>query len=201
MQSKWGTKAKRSEKVDQQRRKVVKLMAAGGAGAITSPWMFQSSRAAGQTIKIGMVTPETGPIAAFGEAVEMGLPKASASSSAMASWSPARSIRSRSSIATASRIRTARRKWRRSSSTTTRSTSWSRSSTGDTANPVADQCELSGVPCITSDDPWQAWFFGRKGDPKKGFEWTYHFFWGFDMVANMFADMWLTHRRPTRRSA
>jgi branched-chain amino acid transport system substrate-binding protein len=46
------------------------------------------------------------------------------------------------------------------------------------------------VPCITSDDPWQAWFFGRKGDPKKGFEWTYHFFWGFDMVANMFAEMW-----------
>ena len=66
------------------------------------------------------------------------------------------------------------------------------SSTSDTTNPVADQCELNGVPCITSDDPWQAWFFGRKGDPKKGFEWTYHFFWGFDMVANMFAEMWLT---------
>ena len=46
------------------------------------------------------------------------------------------------------------------------------SSTSDTTNPVADQCELNGVPCITSDDPWQAWFFGRKGDPKKGFEWT-----------------------------
>ena len=66
------------------------------------------------------------------------------------------------------------------------------SSTSDTTNPVADQCELAGVPCITSDDPWQAWFFGRKGNPKKGFEWTYHFFWGFDMVANMFAEMWLT---------
>ena len=68
MQSKWGTKAKRSEKVDQQRRKVIKLMGAAGAGAIASPWMFQSSRAASKTIKIGMVRPETGPIAAFGEA-------------------------------------------------------------------------------------------------------------------------------------
>jgi branched-chain amino acid transport system substrate-binding protein len=48
------------------------------------------------------------------------------------------------------------------------------------------------VPCVTSDDPWQAWFFPRKGDPKKGFEWTYHFFWGFDMVGNTFADMWLS---------
>ena len=57
---------------------------------------------------------------------------------------------------------------------------------------MADQCELAGVPCITSDDPWQAWFFPRKGDPKKGFDWTYHFFWGFDMVADLFADMWLS---------
>ena len=73
------------------------------------------------------------------------------------------------------------------------------SSTGDTTNPVADQCELNGVPCITSDDPWQSWFFGRKGDPKKGFQWTYHFFWGFDQVANMFAEMWLS--LPTNKKA
>ena len=63
-----GNKAKRSEKVDQQRRKVIKLMGVAGAGAIASPWMFQSSRAASKTVKIGMVSPETGPIAAFGEA-------------------------------------------------------------------------------------------------------------------------------------
>ena len=48
-----------------------------------------------------------------------------------------------------------------------------------------------------SDDPWQAWFFPRKGDPKKGFEWTYHFFWGFDMLGNVFADMWLS--MPTNK--
>src|SRR6185437_8815856 len=41
------------------------------------------------------------------------------------------------------------------------------SSTSDTAVPVADQCELAGVPCVTSDDPWQTWFFSRQGDPKK----------------------------------
>ena len=50
---------------------------------------------------------------------------------------------------------------------------------------------------MTSDDPWQAWFFPRKGDPKKGFEWTYHFFWGFDMLGNVFADMWLS--MPTNK--
>src|ERR1700729_2054891 len=60
-------KSEQSGKVDRARRKLVKLIAAGGAGAIASPWMFQSSRAAAKTIKIGMITPETGPIAAFGE--------------------------------------------------------------------------------------------------------------------------------------
>ena len=54
--------------VDPQRRKLLKLSAAAGASAIASPWMFQSSRAAPRPVKIGMVSPETGPIAAFGEA-------------------------------------------------------------------------------------------------------------------------------------
>jgi branched-chain amino acid transport system substrate-binding protein len=66
------------------------------------------------------------------------------------------------------------------------------SSTSDTVNPVSDQCELNGVPCITADDPWESWFFGRKGNPAKGFEWTYHFFWGFGQFGNLFADMWKT---------
>ena len=38
------------------------------------------------------------------------------------------------------------------------------------------------MPCITTNCPWQPYFFGRKGDPKKGFTWTYHFFWGLEDV-------------------
>ena len=34
--------------VDTGRRKVVKLIAAGGAGLITSPWVFQAARAGGR---------------------------------------------------------------------------------------------------------------------------------------------------------
>ena len=48
--------------------------------------------------------------------------------------------------------------------------------TPETVNPVADQCELNGMPCVTNDDPLESYFFGRHGDPKKGFEWTYNFF-------------------------
>jgi branched-chain amino acid transport system substrate-binding protein len=191
-------KAKQAGNVDRQRRRLVKLIAASGASAIASPWTFQSSRAAAKTIKIGMITPETGPIAAFGE--------------------PSKWVAEEVSKFLGDGIMVAGDKYpvqilnRDSQSNPNRASDVAAdlinndkvdimiaSSTSDTTNPVADQCELNGVPCITSDDPWQAWFFGRKGDPKKGFDWTYHFFWGFDMVANMFAEMWLT--LPTNKIA
>jgi branched-chain amino acid transport system substrate-binding protein len=63
-------------------------------------------------------------------------------------------------------------------------------STPETTNPVADQCELNGVPCVTNDTPWQPHFFGRGGDPKKGFEWTYHFFWGLEDIIGVYANLW-----------
>jgi len=63
-------------------------------------------------------------------------------------------------------------------------------STPDTTNPVADQCELNGVPCVTTDTPWQPHFFGRGGDPKVGFEWTYHFFWGLEDVIGSYTNLW-----------
>src|SRR6202034_524637 len=60
------------------------------------------------------------------------------------------------------------------------------SSAPDTTNPVADQAEVNEVPCITTNCPWQPYFFGRNGDPKKGFTWTYHFFWGLEDVIGAF---------------
>lgn len=62
--------------------------------------------------------------------------------------------------------------------------------TPETTNPVSDQCELNQVPCISTDAPWQSWFFGRRGDPKKGFTWTYHFFFGLEGIGQVFPDMW-----------
>lgn len=63
-------------------------------------------------------------------------------------------------------------------------------STPDTTNPVADQAEVNEVPCITTDCPWQPYFFGRNGVPGEGFQWTYHFFWGLEDVIGAFLDMW-----------
>ncbi len=63
-------------------------------------------------------------------------------------------------------------------------------STPDTVNPVSDQAEANEVPCITTDCPWQPYFFGRQGVPGEGFESTYHFFWGLEDVIGAFLDMW-----------
>ncbi len=64
-------------------------------------------------------------------------------------------------------------------------------STPDTTNPVADQCESNGIPCISSVAPWQSWFIGRGGVPGKSkFNWTYHFFWGLEDLEAVYYDMW-----------
>ena len=63
-------------------------------------------------------------------------------------------------------------------------------STADTVPPVADTCEAMQVPCVTNDCPWQAYFFGRGGDPAKGFEWTYHSWWGLEGITATFVSMW-----------
>src|ERR1700679_381107 len=148
--------------VDKQRRKLLKLAAAGGAGVITSPWVFQSSRAAAKTIKIGMITPETGPIAAFGEPskwVAEGVSKAIGDGIMVNGEKHPVQIIDRDSQSNPNRA----------SEVATQLINNDKvdimvaSSTSDTVNPVSDQCELNGVPCITADDPWESWFFGRKG--------------------------------------
>lgn len=64
------------------------------------------------------------------------------------------------------------------------------SCTSETINPVADQCELNGVPCLSTVQPWQSYFFSRGGKPDKPFEWTYHFFWGLEDIIASFLGMW-----------
>lgn len=55
---------------------------------------------------------------------------------------------------------------------------------------VAQHCELHGVPCISTMTPWQAWMFPLKGTPERGFKHVYHFFWGVEDIAAVYADIW-----------
>jgi branched-chain amino acid transport system substrate-binding protein len=64
------------------------------------------------------------------------------------------------------------------------------SSTPDTTNPVADQCEANGVPNITTIAPWEAWYFGRGGKDNKAFKYTTLFFIGMKEFTDCFIPMW-----------
>jgi branched-chain amino acid transport system substrate-binding protein len=65
-------------------------------------------------------------------------------------------------------------------------------STPETVNPVSDAAEASGVPCISTGVPWEAWYFGRQADPKKPvpFKYTYHFCFGVAQFASAYTHLW-----------
>jgi branched-chain amino acid transport system substrate-binding protein len=172
------------------RGKLLKRAVATGAGLGLAPYIATSAFAqSNRTIKIGFVSPLTGSLASFGEADTYTVAQM-------------RKLFSRGLRIGSSRFPVEILQ-RDSQSNTNRGSTVAQSlildddidlmlvnSTPITANPVSDVCEANGVPCIASIVPWQAWFFGRKGDPKEPFKWTYHFFWGLEDIIAVFLDMW-----------
>ena len=165
------------------------LQVAGAAALVGSGTVAFAQ--AGRKIKVGFISPQTGPLAGFGSADEFvlaGVRKAIGDGITIGGKKYPVEILVRDSQSNPSRaaeVATAL-------ITRDKVDLMLASSTSDTTNPVADQCELNGVPCITTDTPWDAHFFGRGGDPKKGFEWTYHFFWGGSQVVETFTGLWKT---------
>jgi branched-chain amino acid transport system substrate-binding protein len=68
-------------------------------------------------------------------------------------------------------------------------------STPETTNPVATTCEAEGMPVISTKAPWQPWFIGQQGNPGdpaswKPFNYAFHYFWGLEDVIAVFTNMW-----------
>jgi branched-chain amino acid transport system substrate-binding protein len=65
-------------------------------------------------------------------------------------------------------------------------------STPETINPVADACEGAGVPCLSTVMPWEAWYFGRGAKPGQPspFKWTYHFGFGVGEFHKTYVSQW-----------
>lgn len=65
-------------------------------------------------------------------------------------------------------------------------------STPETVNPVADACEAAGVPCLGTIVPWEAFYFGRGAKPGEPspFKWTYLFSFGTGIFAKTYLSMW-----------
>jgi branched-chain amino acid transport system substrate-binding protein len=177
------------------RRKVI----AGGLAAVAAPAILRVTPVGAQSraVKIGFVSPASGPLAGFGEAdgfiveqvrgllakgIEIGgktYPVQIISKDSQSNASRASEVAAELILGDKVDLIVG-------------------SATPDTTNPVADQAEVNEVPCITTNCPWQPYFFGRKGDPKKGFTWTYHFFWGLEDVIAAFLALW--DQAPTNKT-
>jgi branched-chain amino acid transport system substrate-binding protein len=148
-------------------------------------------------IKIGYVTPQTGPLAAFGEADSFVLAQ-------MADYFTKNGITTADGVKHDVEIIS-----KDTQSDSKRAGDVAAdlilkdnvnlilvSSTPDTVNPVSDQCEANQVLCISTVAPWQAWYFGRGATPDKGFDWTYHFFWGLEDAESVYSEIWKVASEP-----
>jgi len=168
----------------------------GGAGSVvaacgsSSDSASPAASATGRTIKVGFVAPLTGPLAAFGEAdtfcvqqweesVKDGLACGDGQTH------PIEFIM-KDSQSDSNRAATVAGDLMTNDGVDVMMVA----STPDTVNPVADQAEAFGIPCVSNDCPWQAYYFGRGATPDKPFTWTYHFFWGLEDVTANFVSMW-----------
>jgi branched-chain amino acid transport system substrate-binding protein len=155
--------------------------------SFSAPWAWAAS-----PVKVGYVSPQTGPLAPFGEAdnfivgtireqfkkqnlpIEIIVKDSQTNSNRAAEVAADLILKDKVSLMLVG-------------------------AAPETDNPVADQCELNEVPCLSTVSPWQPWFFARGGKPDKPFKWTYHYFWGLEDAIGIILDMWSQPQLQTNR--
>lgn len=146
----------------------------------------------GRTIKIGFVSPTTGPIASFGEAdayILTGVRQAFGSGLSIGGKTYPVSIITKDSQSDPNRASSVAGELINNDGIDLMLVA----STPETTNPVGDVCEANGVPCISTVAPWQPWAFRNPNTPPPtypAYTWNYHFFWGLEDIIAVFLDMW-----------
>ena len=145
------------------RRTFIKGVAASGFIAGSSVWTVAAS-AKGQAMKIGYVSPKSGPLAAFAEADAYALDgfKAAAKAQGLdievivkdSQSNPNRAAEVAKDLIVQSKVNL-----------------MLVASTPETTNPVTTTCEAEEVPCISTVAPWQPWFIGQQANPTDPKSW------------------------------
>ncbi|HVC80521.1 MAG TPA: ABC transporter substrate-binding protein [Chloroflexota bacterium] len=179
------------------RRQVLQAAAVSGAAlagttileGTSSVRASARSRASG-TIKIGFVSPRTGPAAGFGEpdGYVLGLAKKAF----------ARGLTIAGSHYSVEIIDKDSQSGPRSAQVANDLINGDQvdllltTSAPETVNPVSDAAEASGVPCVSTVVPWESWYFGRQANPAKPvpFKFTYHFCFGVAQFADAYTHLW-----------
>jgi ABC-type branched-chain amino acid transport systems, periplasmic component len=169
------------------RRTFLKGAAASGLISSSSA-MPVAALAKGTAMKVGYVSPRTGPLAAFAEADTFVLEgfKAAAKAQGLnievivkdSQSNPNRAAEVAKELIVQNKVNL-----------------MLVASTPETTNPVATTCEAEETPCISTVAPWQPWFIGQQAnpaDPKswKPFNYAFHFFWGLEDVIAVYTNMW-----------
>ena len=166
------------------RRKLLKTGTAAGL-ALSAGGLAAPALASGAKIKLGYVSPQSGPLAAFSEADTFIINNFLASSGddfeviVMDSQSnPNRAAEVAKELIIDDEIDL-----------------MLVASTPETTNPVATTCEAEEVPVISTVAPWQPYFIGQQGNPGdpgswEPFDYSFHFFWGLEDIIAVFTNMW-----------
>jgi len=167
------------------RRKLLKASSAAGltlaAGGLAAPVIAQGAK-----IRLGYVSPQSGPLAGFAESDAFNIEAFLASEAGQnfevivkdSQSNPNRAAEVAQELIVDDEINM-----------------MIVASTPETTNPVATTCEAEGMPCLSTKAPWQPWFIGQQGDPTnpdswQPFNYAYHYFWGLEDVIGVFTNMW-----------
>ena len=166
------------------RRTALKTLSATGV-ALAAGGFAAPAIARGAKIKLGYVSPQSGPLAAFAEAdrfiIDGFLQAADSDFSVIVKDSqsnPNRAAEVAKELIVEDEIDL-----------------MLVASTPETTNPVATTCEAEEVPVISTVAPWQPYFIGQQGNPGdpgswQVFDYSYHFFWGLEDIITVFTNMW-----------
>ena len=187
--------------ISNTRRQFLKTSAAAGVVAASGLYA-PAALAQARTVKIGYVTPQTGPLAAFAEvdqftidgflqAVSGGIKSGGKTFNVEIVVKDSQSNPNRAAEVAKELI------------VDDEIDIMIVAHTPETTNPVTTICEIEEIPCVSSVAPWQPWFIGRQGNPGdpatwKPFDYTHHFFWGLEDIIAVFLNMW--NQLDTNRS-
>jgi branched-chain amino acid transport system substrate-binding protein len=169
------------------RRDFLKTTAAGGTAIAVSAFAAPAI-AQKKPIKLGYVSPQTGPLAGFGEADKFVIDNFIATTKKLGLSYEVVVKDSQSNPNRAAAVA-------KELIVTDEVNLVLVSSTPETTNPVSTTCEAEEMPCISTVAPWQPWFIGQQGNPGdpsswKPFNYAYHFFWGLEDIIAVFTGMW-----------
>lgn len=165
------------------------LSAAGAAGlALMSPRAFALGT---DTLKVGFVSPRTGPLGSFGEAdghvLELAR-KFLAAGLTIGGKTYKVEILDRDTQSDPARASQLAKALINNDKIDLMLTT----STPEVVNPVSDACEAAGVPCLATIMPWEAFYFGRGAKPGEAspFKGTYLFSFGVAEFVNSYVSQW-----------